>query len=378
MPAETIGNKIEQHGAFRLRNGNLSAVCVDDRQRVEAVYALSMHGGGHHARRDARHHVIAHGFAARLSAHSVEVVVDVVDDRHSAAIFTPKGANLIHRGDHQAFPDRAAGDAAIADVANDHAGFLVAEFVERRARSDAAAAADDRVVREDAKRRKERVHGTAEALVKAVLAGERFAHHAVEQEVDRDLLDRLAAVLDHGERAPAKEILHDLHELLIIENLDGAQAFCDDFAVAAVRAKREIIQRKFICRANIGSLLPDAKVRRAGVVVLHAAIFVCGLDEVEHGLKLANIRHVAVDMQELFFREVLLLVFDGLLILVDRNRRECERFGLSDHIGIDKKLLCHSLSPYYKHVILILEYRFADDFGNRRMRENDLLDLVDG
>ena len=342
VPAEAIRHEVEQHGAFRLRDGNLSAVCVDDRERVEAVHALRMHGGGHYARRDARDHVIAHRFAARLTTHAIKVVVDVEDDRHAATVFAPKGANLIHRGDHQALPDRAAGDGTIANVANDHAGLLVAEFVERGTRCDAAAAADDCVVREDAKRREERVHGAAESLIKAVFTREGFAHHAVEQEVDRDLFDGFAAVLDDGKRTSVKEALHDLHELRIIENLDRAQTFSDDFAVAAVRTECVVVQRKFICRANVGRLLTDAKVSRAGMVVLHAAILVGGLDEVEHGFKLADIRHIAIDVEKLLFREVLLLILDALLVLVDRNRRERECFGFSDHVGIDENLLRHS------------------------------------
>ena len=46
----TVGSwtKIEQHGAFRLRNGNLSAVCVDARQRVEAVLNAAHAGGQIH------------------------------------------------------------------------------------------------------------------------------------------------------------------------------------------------------------------------------------------------------------------------------------------------------------------------------------------
>ena len=255
-----------------------------------------MHGRRHHARCDARHHIVTHGFAARLAAHAVEVVVDIEDDRHTAAVFAPEGANLIHRGDHEAFPDRTAGNAAVADVADDYAGFLVAEFIQCGTRSDAATATDDRVVREDAKRCEKRVHGAAEALVKAVLTGECFAHHTVEQEVDRDLFDRLAAVLDDGKRAPAEEVFHDLHELRVIENLDGTQPFCDDLAVAAVGAECVIVQREFIRCSHVGCFLTDAKVRRAGMVILHAAIFVGGLDEVEHGLKLADIRHIAVDV----------------------------------------------------------------------------------
>ncbi|MPM09885.1 hypothetical protein SDC9_56208 [bioreactor metagenome] len=76
--------------------------------------------------------------------------------------------------------------------------------------------------------------------------------------------------------------------------------------------------------------------RGAGVIVLHAVILVGGFNEVEHGLKLADIAHIAIDMQEFFLGEILLLVLDGLLVLVDRNRRKRERFRLPDLIGIDK------------------------------------------
>ena len=189
------------------------------------------------------------------------------------------------------------------------------------------------------------MHGTAKSLIEAVFARKRFAHHTIEQEVNGDFLDGLAAILNDGERAPAKESFHDLHELCIIQNLDGAQAFCDDFAMAAMGAKGEVVQCEFIRRADIRRFLTDAKMRRAGVVILHAAIFVGGFNQVEHGLKLADIGHVPIDIQKLIFGEVLFLILHGLLILVDRNRRERKRFGFSNDVRIDKNLFRHCSSP---------------------------------
>ncbi|MPM09884.1 hypothetical protein SDC9_56207 [bioreactor metagenome] len=257
MSAEAVGNNIQQNGAFALCQRELTLVSVDHGERVEAVHALCMHGGRHYAGSDARHHVVPHRFAAGLSAHTVEVVVNIKDNRNRAAVLAPECTHLVHGGDHEAFPNGAAGHGAVADVADDHARFFVDEFKERRARSDAAAAADDGVVRVDAKRRKERVHRTAKSLIEAVFAGKGFAHHAVQQEVDANLLNGLAAVFDHGKRSSVKEVFHDGGKLFIVQNLNGAQTLGKYFAVAAVGTKGIVVQREFVRRADIRRFLTD-------------------------------------------------------------------------------------------------------------------------
>ena len=40
------------------------------------------------------------------------------------------------------------------------------------------------------------------------------------------------------------------------------------------------------------------------------------------------------------------------------------------------EVITHDTISFYLDDKLILEYRFADDFGNRRMREHNLFDLV--
>ena len=98
----------------------LAADGVDHRQRVVAVDALGVHlvrrQPGAHAREDLE----AHRLADRLAAHAVEVVDEVHDERQPAAMrFVPQLLELVHRGEAQRFPRRAAAGRGVADV-GDH------------------------------------------------------------------------------------------------------------------------------------------------------------------------------------------------------------------------------------------------------------------
>ena len=102
----------------------------------------------------------------------------------------PQLAVLVHRGEGDAFPHRAAAERGVADVGDDDARLAVDALEQRRARGDRARAADDGVVRIDAERREEGVHRAAESAVEAGLAREDLAVRAVDEEAERQVLHR--------------------------------------------------------------------------------------------------------------------------------------------------------------------------------------------
>ena len=117
---------------------------------------------------------------------------------------------------HQRFPDRAAGHRAVADVAYDDAVLAVDLLEQRRANGDVGRTADDGVVRVDAEGQEEGVHRAAEALVEAGFLGEDLGQRAVDQEVDRQVLDASCPCrLELGDRAigvAAEEFFHHCDE----------------------------------------------------------------------------------------------------------------------------------------------------------------------
>ena len=174
----------------------LAANGVDDGERIVAVDALGVHLIGRQAGAQAGEDLEAHRLADRLAAHAVEVVDEVHDQRQAAAMdFVPQFLELIHRGEAEGFPRRAAAGRGVADVGDHDAAALVDVLEERRADGDVGRTAHDRVVRIDAERRKEGVHRTAEAAVDTGVAGKDLGQRAVDDEVDRQVLRRALARL---------------------------------------------------------------------------------------------------------------------------------------------------------------------------------------
>ena len=95
--------------------------------------------------------------------------------------------------------------------------------------------------------------------------------------------------------------------------------------------------------ADSGRLLTDAQMGRAGMGVGYAAVFAGGLDGLDHGLKLTQDQHIAVNVEELFLGEVAQLVLDLLLVLVAGDGLKGDLTGLADHIRVDKQLLGHGV-----------------------------------
>ncbi len=112
MAAVTIGDRIEQNRAFAFFKNFTScgaiasalppADCNHRHVRRASVRDSCLH-------RFVPVYVEAHRFAFRLAAHTVEVIVEVDNQRQSTTMgFVPEFFELVHRRKAQAFPDRAA------------------------------------------------------------------------------------------------------------------------------------------------------------------------------------------------------------------------------------------------------------------------------
>src|SRR5690606_27284732 len=102
----------------------------------------------------------------------------------AAVRLIPETAILVHGREAERLPNRTAAGGRVANVA-DHDAWLAIDVLEEcRPNRDVRRTSDDGVVRIDAKRGKERVHGAAHPLVEPHLAREDFTQRTKQQEVD--------------------------------------------------------------------------------------------------------------------------------------------------------------------------------------------------
>ena len=252
---------------------------------------------------------VSHGLALGLAAHCI-LVVHHVDEHRQAALHValPEGVELVHRCEGHAFEHGAAGHCAVAEV-GDHDALLAVDFlVESGTHRDGTAAAHDGVVGIDSEGSEEGVHASAQTLVEAGGAGENLGDCAVDEEADAEFLGVLALIslLGYFQGCSAPELFHDLLEFLFGEDLDAAQTLGEDFAVAAVAAEDEVVGVEIVSHTYGCSFLACGKVGRTGVVVFNTVVAARGLDQIEHGLELADGEHVAVDVQQVFLAEIAL------------------------------------------------------------------------
>ena len=187
------------------------------------------------------------------------------------------------------------------------------------------------------------MHTSAQALVETGGAGEYLGDCAVDEETDTEFLGILAFVslLGHIQGSSAPELFHYLLEFFFGEDLDAAQTLGEDFAVAAVAAEDEVVGVEVVSHTYGCGFLPCGKVCRTGIVVFHAVVAARGLDQIEHGLELADGEHVAVDVQQVFLAEIALFKFFlySLLVLHYGNLGEFDLvlLGAEGDFGIDIK-----------------------------------------
>ena len=298
----SVCDDLQHCGAFAAEKEILlSRCCVDDCERVITVDGFRVHLIGIYARADSRRLTPSHRFALRLTAHSVEVVEHVEEYRKSAAL-APELSDLVHGGHIERFENGTSAECAVAGVCYDDAFFVIGSLIERRAHCDCRRAADDSVVREYTEGNEECVHRSAKTAVEACSSCKNFGKRTVEKEVDCEILhvalDFLSA-FDNGKNGAVEEGFHYVVKLGIVEFLYRGKSLCDDFAVASVRAEGEVAVVKAVSLTDGGRLLTERKVSGAGVVVFNAVINALCFDFVEHGFKLADDSHVAINIDEI-------------------------------------------------------------------------------
>ena len=182
--------------------------------------------------------------------------------------------------------------------------------------------------------------------MEAVFTGKDLGDGAVEQEADGQLLDIVGVgeLLDGCKSLAAEEAFHGLHQFLIGELIDAAEALGEDLGVASVRTEGNVVLVQQIRFADAGGFLTIAQVRGAGIGRLDAVVVGLRLDEGKHMLKLTADGHVAVDADEVFLGVVALvqLLLDGLVILADGNIFKVDIAGLTDFYGIDIQRFRHN------------------------------------
>ena len=312
MATVAVGNHIQQAGAFLLlQEGLLAAEGIDNSQRIVTVHALSVPGFRIESRTQTGREGVSHGFSAGLAAHGV-LVVHHVDEHRQAALHVslPEGLELVHAGESHAFQHRAAGHGAVAQVGHDDTLLAVHLLIKGRTHGNSAGATHDGIVGINAEGREESMHGAAQALVEARGTGKNLCHGTIEQESDTQFLGASLEVLSgHGYRSAAPELLHHLLELGLRQNLDGTQALGQNLTVGTVAAEDEIVGIQGIGHTHSCNFLTGRKVRRARIVVSDPVVTARGLDQIEHGLELADDKHIAVDVLEVFLGKVTLRQF---------------------------------------------------------------------
>ncbi len=173
-------------------------------------------------------------------------------------------------------------------------------------------------------------------LLKPVARGENLGQRAVKGEIEGHFLDAAAREgLDDPQHCAAQVGLHDLSQRRVVQLGDGGEALGKDLAVAAVRAKDEVVGRQVVRLADRGRFLADGEVRRAAMVVLDPLVDAFLLDAVQHGFELADGEHVAIHPHQVF--AAIPARFGGRvrLVAVDGNFRRPQH-ALGPHLrGVD-------------------------------------------
>ncbi len=258
--------------------------------------------------------------------------------------FVPEQLELVHGGEADAFPHRAATGGGVANVADDDAGLLVDVFIEGRAHRDVTRAPNNGVVRHDAEGREEGVHGATHTAVEAVVFGEDLRQRAIDEVVHGQVLRGAGGVLfDDAQGVAAEVVAHDLKQVAVGKLGNGRETLGKDFSVAAMGAVDVVIYAEEVGLADGGGFLAHREVGRTTVVVFDALKAAAELDLVEHVLEGPDDLHVALDAQEVSLGKPLRreLLLAGLLILVDRDGGELDPSRTAVLDGADELALGH-------------------------------------
>ena len=173
------------------------------------------------------------------------------------------------------------------------------------------------------------MHGAAQSLMEAGLTCKQFGKCAVKDELNGKLFDvavRFGCGLDGTKSLTSEEVLHVIHQFLVIQLLNTGQALCKDLTVASVAAEGEIFLGQKIRLTDCCSFLAERKMCGTRIGGLNIGVSRLGLDLVEHILEFTAYGHVAENADQIFFREVALFqfFFYRFLVNVDRNVLKCD------------------------------------------------------
>src|ERR1035437_7779695 len=79
----------------------------------------------------------------------------------------------------------------------------------------------------------------------------------------------------------------------------------------------------------------------SGVIIWNSIIFICSLDQVEHGLKFPDYNHIVVNPYKIFATIVLFFLFNSFIVLIYRNFTEFNKLWFSDNFRIDVLTFWH-------------------------------------
>ena len=166
---------------------------------------------------------------------------------------------------------------------------------------NACASANDCVVGINTEGQEESVHGAAQTLGEAGFAGKELSHYAVEEEGARQVLYGIvfAVVLNGAQGGAVPGGLHYAHQLVIAELLDAGETLCQNIGMGAVRTEDVVVLVQQVSLSYRGGFLADAKVSGARMAVSYTVVFAGGFDQVDHGLKLTDDRHIVIDAEEI-------------------------------------------------------------------------------
>ena len=382
MTGNAVGNDVEQCRTFAGKQDFLlPRGRVSDCQRVVTIHPLDMHLLGIDTGADPRGHVVSHGLARGLTAHTVMVVHDVKEHWRGTKFVVPQFAILIHGRHPEALPHRPAAQRCIADIGNHDPRLAVDQLEHSRANRYVGGATDNCIVGHGTERGKERVHRTTKALVDACLTGKDFGQRSIKDEVFSEVLDSLVrTVFDNIHCCPVEELVHDAGELLVVESIHSGQALGQDFTVRTMRAEYVVLRRQVNGLAHRSGFLSDRQMCRSGVIVFHTLVGTLRFDQVEHGLKLAHYEHVVINLFQSSNTVLFHFLFIVRLVLHHWNRLKCNFTRLPGLLRADYLISWHETTPQFATrfgQLSKFKHRITNYLTDRRMRKNDLPDVFD-
>ena len=145
------------------------------------------------------------------------------------------------------------------------------------------------------------MHTAAQAAVEPVLSPKCLANHAVQQEIPPQRPKLFFPVIHDSPDPTASESGHDPIQFLRFHGLHSPKPAGQNLSVTAVGTEAEVILIQAIGLSHIGRLLTDPQMRGTGMGIGYSLVFAGRLDEIEHGLKLTDITHVTVNVNQVFF-----------------------------------------------------------------------------